>query len=135
MSASETVPFDTRTVPEPMDTVAPDGSEIRLLVKCRRGSMVHCRLSAGAVSRATTHRSVDEMWYFLSGQGQVWREQEGREEMVEVHLGVSLSIPTGTVFQFRNTGAEPLCFICVTMPPGPGEDEALPRTGPWLPVV
>jgi hypothetical protein len=43
----------------------------------------------------------------------------------------SLNIPLGTRFQFRNTGAEPLCFIIATLPPWPGEDEAITQVGHW----
>ena len=131
MSASENNPFETVPLPERMDVIAPDGSEIRLLARSRHGSMVHCQLAPGVVTRAVVHRSVEELWYFLSGRGQVWRKQNGREETIEARPGVSLSIPTGTIFQFRNTGDEPMCFVIVTMPPWPGEGEAIPRSGVW----
>ncbi len=123
--------LETAQVQERIDDYAPDGSEIRLLVKCRSGSMVHCTLPAGSISKAVAHRSVEELWYFLSGQGQVWRKLGEREEVVEVRPGLSVNILTGTNFQFRNTGSEPLCFVIVTMPPWPGEGEALPRQGKW----
>jgi hypothetical protein len=38
-------------------------------------------------------------------------------DTVAVSRGVCLTIPAGTVFQFRNTGREPLVFLCITMPP------------------
>ncbi len=117
--------------PEQVDAIAPDGSEIRFLVKTLRGSMVHCQLPPGGVTQAVEHRSVEELWYFLSGKGQVWRKQAEREEVSEARSGLSLNLPTGTVFQFRNTGDEPLCFVIVTMPPWPGEDEAIQRKGIW----
>jgi mannose-6-phosphate isomerase-like protein (cupin superfamily) len=123
--------FDTRLTPEKVDVIAPDGSEIRLLVGVDGGSMVHCTLPPGAVSLAVTHKTVGEVWYFLEGQGQVWRKQGDRETVTEVETGLSLSIPLGTHFQFRNTGETPLRFVIVTMPPWPGEDEAQCVTDYW----
>ncbi len=131
MSEPKNWPFEAILLPQEMDVYAPDGSEIRLLVKCRGGSMVHCQLPPGAVSRAVVHRSVEELWYFLGGTGQVWRKQGEREEIVEARPGLSLSIPTGTIFQFRNTGKDPLRFVIVTIPPWPGEGEAVATKGIW----
>ncbi len=131
MNAPENIPFETASLPERLDGIAPDGSEIRLLVKSRRGSLVHCQLPPSVVSQAVVHRSVEELWYFLSGSGQVWRKREDQEQITVVQPGLSLSLPTGTIFQFRNTGQEPLCFVIVTMPPWPGEGEAIPSQGIW----
>ena len=117
--------MDTRSLPCEYTALAPDGSEITELVAVTGGSMVHCRLPKGATSMAVKHRTVEEVWYFLEGHGQVWRQNETAESVVDVRPGVSLSIETGTHFQFRNTGDENLCFVIVTMPPWPGEDEAV----------
>ena len=65
----------------------------------------------------------------------MWRAQEGREESVPVGPGVCLTIPLGTRFQFRSFGPEPLAAIGVTMPPWPGEGEALAVEGKWPPTV
>lgn len=117
-------PFETRVAaPEP-DALAPDGSQIRLLPVLRGGGAVHCTLPPGGVSRAVVHKSVEEIWYFLRGEGEVWRSQGGREEMARVAPGSCLTIPLGTHFQFRNTGVGPLEFFIVTMPPWPGDQEA-----------
>ncbi len=123
--------WETRRLPRAMDATAPDGSEIRLLATGGRGSMVHCTLPAGAASLAVRHRTVEELWYCLEGAGEVWRRREGQEQTVAVEPGVSLSIPTGTHFQFRNTGRGPLRFVIVTMPPWPGEDEAVRVADHW----
>jgi mannose-6-phosphate isomerase-like protein (cupin superfamily) len=123
--------IETRQLPEKLDGVAPDGSEIRLLTSVNGASMVHCSLASRSVSKAVSHRTVEELWYFISGQGEVWRKLGEVDEVVEVHSGTSLNIPTGTSFQFRNTSAEPLCFIIATIPPWPGEHEAVPQAGRW----
>lgn len=126
-------PFATRSLPEAADTLAPDGSEIRILPQLSRGSMVHARLPPGAVAKAVRHRTVEELWYVVAGRGAMWRRQGEREEIVELAPGVALSIPVGTAFQFRNTGTEPLDVVLVTMPPWPGAEEAIPEVGPWRP--
>lgn len=125
--------WHTRRVPDAYDTLAPDGSEIRLLPALERGSMVHCSLPAGAVTRAVRHRSVDELWLCLSGAGQVWRKAAAREEIVDVEAGVALSMPVGTAFQFRALADEPLRLVITTMPAWPGEAEAEFVDGAWEP--
>lgn len=118
-------------MPAVFDVFAPDGSEISLLAKCSRGSMVYCSLPPGACSKAMVHRSVEELWFCLSGEGQFWRKQGDDQQVIRLESGVSLSIPTGVSFQFRCSGPAPLCFVIVTMPPWPGEGEALAQPGFW----
>lgn len=128
--------FQTMTLPEKMDACAPDGSEVRLLPTLEgRGGIAHFALPAGQVSKAVMHRTVEEIWYFLTGRGQMWREQGGHSEIVDVHPGVALTIPLGTRFQFRSDGPEPLAAIGVTMPPWPGEGEGIMVDGIWEPNV
>jgi mannose-6-phosphate isomerase-like protein (cupin superfamily) len=117
------------------DVIAPDGCEVRILVQTWRGSMAHFTLGPGQVARAVAHRTVEELWYFLAGNGRMWRRLAESEETVEVGPGVSLSIPLGTHFQLRNDGAEPLAMVAVTMPPWPGEDEACFVEGRWPATV
>ena len=49
--------------------------------------------------------------------------------------GTSIDIPVGTAFQYRNTGVEDLDFVCVSMPPWPGDEEATLVEGPWQPTI
>jgi len=123
--------FQTRMLPERVDEMAPDGSEIRHLCRTAGASLVHVTLAPGQVSRAVAHRSVEELWYFVSGRGELWRSGAGQEELVDVSAGVSVSLPAGTAFQFRASGSEPLTAVCVTIPPWPGDAEAAPTAGPW----
>ncbi|HTO06818.1 MAG TPA: cupin domain-containing protein [Myxococcota bacterium] len=124
--------FATQRLPRERTAVAPDGSDVRVLLGLAGGGMAHFELAAGATSRAVTHRSVEEIWWFLSGRGEMWRKQSGREEVVPVEAGVCLTIPLGTHFQFRALGTEPLRALGVTMPPWPGDGEAVPVPGKWL---
>lgn len=123
--------MDTQRLPRDHTVLAPDGSEIRELVAVRGGSMVHCTLPPGAISMAVKHLTVEEVWYVTSGRGQVWRKSEIGASVVDVEPGLSLSIETGTYFQFRNTGDDDLCLIIVTMPPWPGEQEAVRVNDFW----
>ncbi|MDD9905161.1 MAG: cupin domain-containing protein [Rhodospirillaceae bacterium] len=118
------MPFQSRELSDAVDAIAPDGSEIRFLGETDRASMVHCTLPPGGVSKAVRHKSIEEIWHFLSGEGEVWRAFDGEEEVKPVTQGTSLTIPTGAHFQFRNTGPSPLRFVIATMPPWPGEQEA-----------
>ncbi|MCS6877158.1 MAG: cupin domain-containing protein, partial [Geminicoccaceae bacterium] len=90
-------------------------------------------LPAGRTAKAVRHRSVEELWYVIAGEGEMWRRLGDREEIVRLRPGVALSIPVGTVFQFRNTGTAPLDVVLVTMPPWPGAEEAIEENGPWTP--
>ncbi|QXL83848.1 cupin domain-containing protein [Comamonas sp. NLF-1-9] len=124
--------FADRRLPEEPDVLAPDGSEVRILLAFEgQGSMAHFRLPAGAVAKAVVHRSVQELWYVLEGRGQMWRSQAGREEVLQLQPGLCLSIPVGTRFQFRAAPDAPLSAVAVTLPPWPGADEAQFVQGPW----
>lgn len=123
--------MQTKHLPEACDAIAPDGSEIRVLAAAAGGSMAHCSLPPGRTSVAVAHRTVEEVWYFLAGRGEVWRKLGEREEVIEVSPGASLAIPLGTHFQFRNTADTPLEFVLATIPPWPGHEEAYRVPGRW----
>ncbi len=112
------------------DALAPDGSEVRLLAALKGGSFAHFTLGAGRVSVAVTHRTVEEIWYVVAGEGEVWRRYKGEDSVTPVTPGVALTIPLGAQFQFR-AGDNGLCFVAVTMPPWPGPDEAVAVAGHW----
>lgn len=125
----------TMRLPERADVLAPDGSEVRVLLGLRGGGMAHFRLAPGETSRAVMHRTVEEIWFVLSGRGEMWRAHGEGEEIVAVEAETCLTIPLGTRFQFRSFGPEPLAAVAVTMPPWPGEDEAVLVDGRWQPTV
>jgi len=126
--------FGTKRLPEQPDAVAPDGSDVRVLLALEGGSMAHFELAPGCTSVAVAHRTVEEVWYFLGGRGEMWRRRGGREEVVEVGSGVCVTIPFGTAFQFRCLGDEPLSAVAVTMPPWPGATDAYVVDGKWPPT-
>jgi mannose-6-phosphate isomerase-like protein (cupin superfamily) len=122
--------FATMRLPASPDVVAPDGSNVRVLLRLDRGSMAHFELEAGRVSAAVAHRRVDEIWYIVAGHGEMWRQQGDRAEIVPLAAGTCLTIPAGTHFQFRS-GEAPLAAVGVTMPPWPADNEAYKVCGPW----
>jgi mannose-6-phosphate isomerase-like protein (cupin superfamily) len=127
--------FETKRLAAIRDAVAPDGSDVRLLLGLKGGGMAHFELPPHQTSIAVTHKTVEEIWFFLCGQGQMWRKTGTHEEIVTVEAGVCLTIPLGTHFQFRAFGPEPLAAIGVTMPPWPGEGEATVVEGKWKPTL
>jgi|SRR5579862_3235481 len=129
------LPFATKQLPASPDVIAPDGSQVRLLHRLPRGSMAHFRLEPGQVTKAVRHRTVEEIWYVTAGHGEIWRSQDGVAEVVVLTTGTTLTIPVGTAFQFKAAPDAALEIVGVTMPPWPGEGEAMLAEGPWRPTV
>jgi mannose-6-phosphate isomerase-like protein (cupin superfamily) len=130
------VPINLKRLPAERDVIAPDGCDVRILLGVGGGGMAHFELGPGETSVAVTHRTVEEVWYFLGGRGQMWRRApDGEEAVDDVAAGVCLDIPLGVTFQFRSSGDEPLSAIGATMPPWPGLGEAILSDGKWTPTV
>lgn len=123
--------FASMRLPHEPTVLAPDGSEVRVLLRLNGGSMAHFEIGAGKTSRAVRHRTVEEVWYILAGRGEMWRRQGEKEEVIVLEPGVCLTIPLGTAFQFRASPTTSVSAVAVTMPPWPGEDEAVKVSGPW----
>jgi mannose-6-phosphate isomerase-like protein (cupin superfamily) len=113
------------------DYLAPDGSEIRLLLEDEPGGFAHCTLAPGACTQAVTHRTVDEIWFVLGGTGSIWRQGNGDSAEDLLRPGRCVTIPVGTSFQFRADGSSPLRIGIGTFPKWPGASEAEPVDGPW----
>ena len=131
------MPTDFATLKLPLDptVVAPDGSDVRVLLGLQAGGMAHFQLAAGQTARAVVHRTVEEVWYVVGGRGEMWRRAGEREEVTVLEPGVCLTIPLGTRFQFRASAIDAVSVLGVTMPPWPGEDEAVVVDGPWKPTA
>jgi mannose-6-phosphate isomerase-like protein (cupin superfamily) len=127
--------LNTKRLPVAPDDVAPDGSDVRILLRLEGGSMAHFELPPGQTSVAVAHRTIEEIWYFVNGRGEMWRKLGDQELVVPVESGVCLTIPVGTHFQFRSFGYEPLAAIAITMPPWPGAGEAYVVKGKWTSTV
>ncbi len=97
--------------------------------------MIHSTVPMGQINRATIHASVSEFWYVLEGVGEIWRKDATTERVVRLEAGISIDIPLGTAFQYRNIGDADLKFICISMPPWPGDTEATHVDGIWSPTI
>jgi alkylhydroperoxidase/carboxymuconolactone decarboxylase family protein YurZ/mannose-6-phosphate isomerase-like protein (cupin superfamily) len=115
----------TKTLGVERDYIAPDGSDTRLLASLpERAGLRLCELGVGRDSGRVRHKNVDEIWYVVSGLGEIARTCDDKEDVTSLVPGTSLTIPQGTTFQFRCLGSSPLQILIVSMPPWPGPDDA-----------
>ena len=115
---------------------APDGSKIRELCRVKGGSVAHCTLTAGLVTYAVKHRTVEEIWFVLAGVGKLWqRDEQGREEVIDLSPGLCVTVPLGHAFQFRADAHTNLEMLLATCPPWPSGIEADELIGPWSPTA
>jgi mannose-6-phosphate isomerase-like protein (cupin superfamily) len=115
---------------------SPLGAHIRYLMDGSWGNLIHSTVPPGMVGRACHFRTVEECWFVLSGEGEVWRRSaDGEESVTRLVPGVCVDIPLDTSFQYRCAGGEPLVFTCMAMPPWPGDDEAVLVDGRWAPLL
>jgi mannose-6-phosphate isomerase-like protein (cupin superfamily) len=126
-------PLESVWLPKQPTALAPDGSEIRELVRSGAASLAHCTLAPGAVSSAVKHQTIEELWYVLGGRGEIWRKSTEREELLEAAPGCSIRIAPGVSFQFRTNGEEPFEVLIATIPAWPGSHEAVRVDGRWPP--
>jgi mannose-6-phosphate isomerase-like protein (cupin superfamily) len=125
----------TRSLPEQPDAKSPAGAMIRYLVDSETGNMIHSTVPPFQINKATVHSTVHEFWYKLEGHGEIWRDNGIESCVTKLDPGNSIDIPAGTVFQYRNISDNNLMFICVSMPPWPGDSEASYFEGKWQPTI
>ena len=127
--------YESKRLPTGPDATAPDGSQVRSLLALAAGGLTRVELGPGETSVAVRHRTVEEIWCVVSGRGRMWRRHGGRTETVDLEPGTCLTVLVGTHFQFCSSGPEPLAALGATMPPWPGDGEAVRVDGPWAPTV
>lgn len=125
----------TTLLPEKPDAKSPAGADIRYLMDSELGNMIHSTVPPHQTNRATVHSTVSEFWYVLEGRGEIWRNDEVDSNVTDLVPGTSVDIPVGTSFQYRNVSNQDLKFICIAMPPWPGESEATYVDGIWEPTI
>ena len=125
----------TTRLPEKPDAKSPAGAEICFLMDGERGNMIHSTVPPRQINKATVHKTVSEFWYILEGQGEIWRDDGEESSVISLVPGTAIDIPVGTAFQYRNVGDAELKFICIAMPPWPGDEEATYIEGIWEPTV
>lgn len=122
-------------LPKDADARSPAGADIRFIMDGPTGNMIHSTVPPGQINRATVHASVSEFWRVLEGRGEIWRRDDIEEKITPLEPGMSIDIPIGTAFQYRNIGSKPLKFICITMPAWPGDHEASHLDCAWRPTI
>ena len=120
--------------PDP-DARSPAGADIRFLMASHTGNMIHSTVPPHQINRATVHATVNEFWHVLEGHGEIWRSDGVESGVTQLVPGTTIDIPTGTAFQYRNVGDVDLKFICISMPPWPGDSEATFIKGAWEPTI
>ena len=125
----------TTLLPEKPDAKSPAGADIRYLMDGRTGTMIHSTVPPHQINRPTVHATVSEFWYVLEGHGEIWRDDGVERRVTELVPGTAIDIPVGTAFQYRNVSGEDLTFICISMPPWPGDTEASYVEGAWQATV
>ncbi len=125
----------TVALSEEPDAKSPAGANIRYLVGGTTGNMIHSTVPPYQINRATVHKTVNEFWYILTGHGEIWRDNGFETEITTLLPGISIEIKAGTAFQYRNVAEEDLTFICIAMPPWPGDSEAIYVKGKWQPTI
>ena len=125
----------TTQFPDKPDAKSPAGADIRFLMDGELGNMIHSTVPPHQINRATVHATVSEFWFVLEGHGEIWRDDGENSYTTELVPGTSIDIPQGTAFQYRNIAGQDLKFICIAMPPWPGDSEASFVDGIWQPTV
>ena len=129
------VKMTTIILPDQPDAKSPAGADIRFIMDGETGNMIHSTVPPRQVNRATVHATVNEFWYVLEGRGEIWRDNGVESCVTALVPGTSIDIPAGTAFQYRNLLYRELTFICIAMPPWPGDSEASYLDGIWQPTV
>lgn len=128
--------FETVHLRDAHKVPAPDGSTVHLLPGLEEAGTAVFELPPGAVARAVRHPRVQEIWFVVAGQGEIWRRSEYGQEGTDVlEPGLVVTLPRRTAFQFRCTGDEPLMVLGVTMPPWGGDADAEFVADYWAPTV
>ena len=125
----------TTILPEYPDAKSPEGADIRFMMDGERGNMIHSTVPPHQINKATVHATVSEFWYVLEGQGEIWRDNGTESPVTALTPGTAIDIPAGTDFQYRNVSDADLKFICISMPPWPGDSEATYVKGIWQPTI
>ena len=132
--SGQVLPFATAALGERV-VIARDSLSVHELLAFDSGSLAVFELAGGKTGRAIVHAEVDELWYFLSGRGRLWRSNDSNESIEEVGEGTCVSLPRGTRFQVQAYPKAKLKAVAVTLPRWPGDDAARVVEGPWVASV
>lgn len=106
--------------------VTRDGSEIReLMHPSVHGnvlqSLAEATVAPGGQTVLHRHHRTEELYHVIAGEGLMFL---GEERFV-MRPGDTVLIPPGTAHRVRNTGADPLVFLCACSPAYSHDDTEL----------
>lgn len=109
--------MDIQNVDRVASFTTKDGSEIRELLAHRNScirnqSLAEARLPPGASTTPHYHPQAEEIYYILSGQGEMRIDREHHA----VGPGDAIAIEPGRIHQITNTGDQTLVFLCCCAP-------------------
>ncbi len=118
--------MDVQNIEQTVAFTTKDGSEIRELLAHRNScirnqSLAEARVPVGGQTSSHYHPCTEEIYYILSGQGELAIDDESRA----VGPGDAIAIPPGAKHQITNTGGEILKFICCCAPGYENDDTVL----------
>ncbi len=113
-----------RRMAEPF--ITKDGSEVRELLhpknsRVQKLSIAEARVKPGAATKEHFHRTSEEVYYILSGQGVVHIDGE----QARIKAGDVVLIPPMAKHYVENDGEEELVILCASSPPYSHEDTEL----------
>jgi len=108
-------PFITKDSSEIREILAPKNSSIN------RQSLAEARLLPGRSTEEHCHPQTEEIYYILSGRGQM--VVNGEKSDVKKHDGIAI-LP-GVRHKITNTGTEDLIFLCCCVPAYKDEDTVM----------
>jgi len=109
-----------------VEFIAGDGTQLRELLHPDkqplklRYSLAHATVPVGQTS-APHSLTTSEVYYILSGTGEMYID----DEIQQVEPGDAVYIPPNAKQFIRNSGVEPLVFICIVDPAWRKEDETV----------
>ena len=115
LNRNDADPFITKDSSAIREILAPRNSIIK------RQSLAEARLLPGHSTDEHYHIQTEEIYYILSGDGQMI--VDGEERDVRRYDGIA--IPPGAKHKITNTGADDLIFLCCCVPPYEHEDTVM----------
>ncbi len=106
--------------------ITKDGSEVRELLhpknsRVHKLSIAEARVRPGGATKEHFHRTSEEVYYILSGEGEMYID----EEKARIKAGDVVLIPAGARHYVVNKGEEELIILCACSPPYSHEDTVL----------
>lgn len=104
---SNTTPYITKDGSTIWELYHPESSPIK------DTSVAEAYLEPGHETERHIHRSSQEVYYILAGQGRIVLDGQP----LDVKEGDAILMKPGTVHNIRNTGTGGLRFLCICTPP------------------